>query len=285
MRKCTSHNIHGHTKQGVELISKVSAQGIDKFISPTTISSGMFMFVTSGDAAIAINTSEYSLNKRSFVTILPHTIIHLKSYSQDFRCEIVRFTPQTIINADVIRESLARLGSFVRLPVLQLTDDEIYAVREFHKLFQLIYNRAKDKQDHSLTIQNLMVSFVCGVCKLYDAHADDIRNVSISRKEEILLSFTSMVLKQHTHHRKVAYYADKLCITPYYLNSICKEVKQKNASEIITEIVIQDIKVRLKTTKNTIQQIAEEMNFPNPSFFAMYFKRETGVSPKLYRNS
>jgi AraC-like DNA-binding protein len=243
------------------------------------------MFVTSGDAAIAINTSEYSLNKRSFVTILPHTIVHLKAYSQDFRCEIILFTPQTIINADVIREFFARLDSFVRLPVLQLTEDEIYTVREFHKSFQLIYNRAKDNHVSSLMTQNLMLSFVCGVCKLYDAHADDIRNVSISRKEGILLAFTSMVLKQHTIHRQVAYYADQLCITPYYLNSICKELKQKNASQIITNIVVQDIKARLKHTKNSIQQIAEEMNFPNPSFFAMYFKRETGVSPKLYRNS
>ncbi|MBE6273895.1 MAG: helix-turn-helix domain-containing protein [Bacteroides sp.] len=271
--------------QNVILLYGDSREEVGKFLSPATVDCGMFMMIASGTATISINTSEYSLNTNSFATILPHNIIQLKALSQDFSCRILAFTPQTIINADVIREFLSRLGSCIRLPVLQLTDDEVYLLREFHQSFQSIYYRAKNQQGNSLMIQNLLVSYVCGVCKLYDSHTDDIRGVAISRKEEILLAFTSLVLMQHTNHRTVAYYADQLCITPYYLNSICKELKGKNASDIITDIVIQAIKVRLKSTKNTIQQIAEEMNFPTSSFFSMYFKRETGISPKQYRSS
>jgi YesN/AraC family two-component response regulator len=33
----------------------------------------------------------------------------------------------------------------------------------------------------------------------------------------------------------------------------------------------------------TVQQISEELNFPNQSFFGKYFKRLTGKSPKEYR--
>jgi AraC-like DNA-binding protein len=34
----------------------------------------------------------------------------------------------------------------------------------------------------------------------------------------------------------------------------------------------------------TIQQIADELNFPSQSVFGKYFKRVTGVSPREYRN-
>ena len=35
----------------------------------------------------------------------------------------------------------------------------------------------------------------------------------------------------------------------------------------------------------TIQQIADELNFPSQSFFGKYFKKNIGVSPKEYRNT
>ncbi|NDV82110.1 AraC family transcriptional regulator [Bacteroides sp. 51] len=34
----------------------------------------------------------------------------------------------------------------------------------------------------------------------------------------------------------------------------------------------------------TVQQISEELNFPNPSFFTQYFKKNTGLTPKEYRS-
>ena len=33
----------------------------------------------------------------------------------------------------------------------------------------------------------------------------------------------------------------------------------------------------------TIQQIAEELNFANQSFFGKYFKHHTGMSPLTYK--
>ena len=41
-------------------------------------------------------------------------------------------------------------------------------------------------------------------------------------------------------------------------------------------------KALLKSTNMTIQQISDELNFANQSFFGKYFKRLTGVSPKEY---
>ena len=31
--------------------------------------------------------------------------------------------------------------------------------------------------------------------------------------------------------------------------------------------------------------IADKLNFPNPSFFCKFFKREVGITPMEYRNS
>ena len=48
--------------------------------------------------------------------------------------------------------------------------------------------------------------------------------------------------------------------------------------------IIQQAKLQLKYSDLPVWQIAEAQNFPNPSFFSKFFKRETGMTPAEYRN-
>ena len=42
-------------------------------------------------------------------------------------------------------------------------------------------------------------------------------------------------------------------------------------------------KLQLKYSDLPVWQIAESLNFPNPSFFSKFFKRETGMTPNEFR--
>ena len=41
----------------------------------------------------------------------------------------------------------------------------------------------------------------------------------------------------------------------------------------------------MKNTNMTILEIASLMNFPNASAFGTFFKKQTGLSPRNYRNN
>jgi AraC-like DNA-binding protein len=62
-------------------------------------------------------------------------------------------------------------------------------------------------------------------------------------------------------------------------------MSSRSASDWITRSVILNAKAKLATTNLSVQQIADELNFPNPSFFGQYFLRHTGMTPKEYRRS
>ena len=53
----------------------------------------------------------------------------------------------------------------------------------------------------------------------------------------------------------------------------------------LAQRVVLYAKSSLSSTKMTIQQISDELNFPSQSVFGKYFKRVEGISPKAYRES
>ena len=62
-----------------------------------------------------------------------------------------------------------------------------------------------------------------------------------------------------------------------------KETTGKSASDWIDDYVILEAKALLKSTNMTVQQVGDELNFFEQSFFGKYFKRIVGVSPREYK--
>ena len=81
----------------------------------------------------------------------------------------------------------------------------------------------------------------------------------------------------------MSFYADKLCLSPKYLSSLTKEIAGKTVQEIIFQAVVKRSIFLMKNSNKTIQQIADELNFPNLSAFGTFFKKQTGFSPRNYR--
>ena len=95
-------------------------------------------------------------------------------------------------------------------------------------------------------------------------------------------TFTNM-LRENPHKREVQWYAEQIGITPKYLSEICKERSGKSASEWIADVTIAELKHLLRDTTLPIHKIAEQMEFPNASFFCQYTKKHTGLTPNKFR--
>ena len=83
--------------------------------------------------------------------------------------------------------------------------------------------------------------------------------------------------------RKVDEFATRLNITPKYLSTILKEVMNRRPSTYIQLYTLKAIEYRLRFTDMTMQEISNDLNFPNPSFFGKYCKEHLGMTPLGYR--
>ena len=91
------------------------------------------------------------------------------------------------------------------------------------------------------------------------------------------------LLQQNPHRREVQWFASRLAISPKYLSEICKARSGKSASEWIVDVTVSELKHRLRHSTLSIHEVAQEMEFPNASFFCQYTKKHTGMTPNHFR--
>ena len=127
-------------------------------------------------------------------------------------------------------------------------------------------------------------------CMFYELAAiispliEDRKPAVAQRQGELLFrKFIKLLSSYEATDRSVKGYAEKLCVTPKYLSTVCKSVSGKTALEWIHDFLADSITHKLKYTDVSIKEIADELGFPNISFFGKFVKSRFGVSPKEYR--
>ena len=103
----------------------------------------------------------------------------------------------------------------------------------------------------------------------------------IDRMEEI---GTRRVLDAFREHQ-VAYYARKMNIQTSALCRLVKKESGHTVMEIINKTLIMDAKTQLRTENTSVKDIALSLGFNNAAFFNKFFKKHTGVTPQMFRNS
>lgn len=80
-------------------------------------------------------------------------------------------------------------------------------------------------------------------------------------------------------------YADLLAITPKALTKLTKTHFNKTLTDLIAERIVIEAKRELYLTNKTVKEIAHELGYNDEYYFSRFFKKNTDVSPQLYRET
>lgn len=95
--------------------------------------------------------------------------------------------------------------------------------------------------------------------------------------------FWNLVNQYFIDQRSPGWYASQLNVSANYLNLLCKKNLKITSSEMISQRVAQEAKLRLKLSDKIIKEIAFELGFKSLPSFSAFFKKKTGISPLQYR--
>ena len=252
---------------------------------PSRIKAAAFAICLNGSIRISINLEEYTITKNSLVIILPDQIVQHYEQSDDFKGVYLGISEEFIDNTIPNIQNLLSTFFYVKKhPYTLLSNEELENLVEYHAI---LWKRVKNK-NHTYqqeVIQNLLLAWFYDICDVFRKHEPQQLNKLVSRKEELFEKFIQTVMEHYKTERSLGFYAGKLCITSKYLSLISRDISGKSAGEWIDQYVILESKTLLKSTRMSIQEIADALNFANQSFFGKYFKHHTGISPKAYRKA
>ncbi len=250
--------------------------------SPERLENSIICFCINGNAEVEVDFVRYRLEKGVILTAFPLQIIEEKSSSPDFSIIYITCSPEMLTNV---------LFRFPPEFILFLKENPVFkATEEIYKADMDFLDRLKDKYNDT---QNVFQSSI--IIHMIRIHYLEMLNLiqkklnteitQHSRKIEIMKHFTRLLLDHHLENREVQFYAEKISITPKYLSIITQENNGISAKRYIDNFIITEIKLYLKSSSKSIQEIAETFHFPDPSFFTKYFKHHTGQTPKEYRGN
>lgn len=238
-----------------------------------------------GRGHVTIEGKSYDVRKNDIFICHPHQFIENVMMSYDFKFKGLLMSDRYFMSIFFLPGKMWKAGLDVRrMPLFHLEDKDVEGYLVNYEMLRYKLSRT-DLPHHQQTIKLLLQSLVY---EMYDVLGPKLQLVEdathgYSSGEVLFGRFVNLLSAESPHHYPVGYYADRLCITPKYLSSICKKQTGKTASDIIDEMTVNYIKQMLTSSEKSIKEIASEAGFDNLSFFGKYVKRELGMSPRDYR--
>lgn len=103
------------------------------------------------------------------------------------------------------------------------------------------------------------------------------------RSSELYNELIDAIVEHHREASDVRFYADLLNVSSRYLAQVTRRISGKSPKAIIDDYLIHEIELQLKSTDNTVQEIAYRFGFSSQAHFTKFFKKLRGISPTEFR--
>ena len=247
-------------------------------------SHGLIVICTEGMAQFDYDGMQIQLRKNDLYLYMSHSVVTNFMSSSDFNCRQIWFSRSELWNINKYGEvSLSDLPYLKQHPVIHLADNDVKLLDEY---FQLLCRRMRDPDPvlYANIVRSLVSTMMLEIlCMMRRQKPEDKVATSVHR-QRLANEFMRLVEQSDGRIRRVDDFASRLNVTPKYLSTLLKETMSRRPSEMIHFYTLKAIERRLRYTDMTMQEIANDLNFANASFFGKYFKEHTGMTPLDYRN-
>lgn len=228
--------------------------------------------ITSGVSKYIINLQEHVLRKNTIHILPPGTLVMKVSESDDHSAEFL-----SIYDLDELNSRIPQGHT------LYYTADEKNGKR-FHEYFKLILQMAQDPRTPFASIRLTVLALAEDMIAQQEVTMNGNNDKSKHNRHQLLHNrFMEMLNREGTVKHEIAFYADRLFVTPNYLSKVVKETSGQTVSWWINYMVVMEAKMLLLHSNLQVSEIADRLGFPNLPFFSRFFKRETGMTAVAFQ--
>ena len=239
-------------------------------------------FTAGGSVNFELNGVTYEVTDTKFLIVSPNSSLRFHSFTPGVCLYFIGFLPAL---QDVVSKqfSISFFYYVHQHPLWSLTERSRRALLSFYDIYDYTCNVQPGQ--FSTEIANSMFCIFIQVC--YQSRQVSVELSSISDTSMTTRSlgarFFKLVHENYKAHHNVSYYADILCVSSKYLAQVVRTFSTRTPKDIIDRRLAVEALFLLTKTEMNIQEISNELGFPDQSYFGRFFKRVFGLSPLNYR--
>lgn len=238
---------------------------VDYLLTPQYVEQGRVLLVTRGKAVYQVNLAPFETERGDVLVIPQNTFISVYYLSNDYDGQMLSFDHQPV--------------EFEKCTRLRLYKEEFLRIQNY---VELLWQTVHSRYDRR-SVEHLQTALLYDLKHMHTHQFDDIA-MEISRSQTLFRKFMDMLGRREPLHRSVKAYADALCVSPNHLSAVVKKQSGRSVMNWLNAHAILRAQVLLHHTDIPIYEVAEKLDFQSATFFSHFFKRETGITPKEYRN-
>jgi AraC family transcriptional activator of pobA len=178
-------------------------------------------------------------------------------------------------------EGAARLKALAADPVVPLADPSESA--RLARLCAELYEEAfLAREGYRLATRGLLSLIAVEVARLAASRART-GAVTLAPADATVEALRRLIEDHFRRERYIAFYAERLAMTPDRLNDHIKRAIGVTAGHLIRQRMLTEAKRQLVFTNQAITEVSYDLGFSDPSHFARFFRKNTGMTPQGFR--
>lgn len=237
-----------------------------------------FIFLTGGKSIRSKGLDTYEITAGDIFFLPAFQISSHEFYSPDAKGFYCHF------DAEILTKNFIQPGFLNQFSFLQYVGDPMIRIGETAvATVSFILNRLLAANTTGNQHLPLVSTYLCALFMELQPFVVTAEKVKENAAARITQQYKN-ALSQHIYEKQsVSAYADLLAVTGDYLNKCVKAATGKPAHDLISDMMLMEVKALLKQTPLSISEIAFKIGKQDPSDFTRFFKSKTGFTPSQYR--
>lgn len=237
---------------------------------------------TAGTLETRYDSRNITLRKDNLLVLCEGRMTEMQHFSPDFKAKMIFISPN-------FGESLRQkdyLSVYLRVlkePIVELEETEAAIVRKSFEVLGDLMNLKYNTERRKIAVH--MIQMLFHVISQFEHFNVEDKQQKL-RNQQLFESFLFLFKKEYRQSHEVAYYADKLCISPNYLSKIALNLTGKSVKKWMKEVLMGQACTKLRSMNGpSIKEISDMLGYANPSLFSRAFKKYMGIGPREYREA
>ena len=245
-------------------------------------------YVISGYAISEFNSIPYRLEPGNVFILAPTHTCRQSECSPDYRIRLLLLDSNghnLSVHLNYIVKSERWIQTYFN-PVMKLSNEESRIMNTCLDRIVEQINRS-DCPNRTAFLRLATTWHHVELDNIMQMHMNELtdNNKPLTRQQVLARQLYRLIVNNYRKEHQVKFYSDQMCLTPQYLNQITCNIFGKTLSAMISDLLFSTARSMILSSEMSLQEIADELNFPDQASFCKFIKKTAGVSPNALRKT